>query len=168
MATPDPTLTSIFLTYGGIALTFVIPPCLAAYLSGFLVLRWKGRGDYLEERLDEICQMIDMAADLAADYWTIDQQNPNALLSEAKVQAQMMRIAGLRTLLETTMSGSSAREIRDVESAFLREATGGDFGVHNRVADPFRIVTIRHSAAEFIVAIRRARMRDLQGIRQRG
>ena len=111
--------------------------------------------------------MIDAAADISAEYWNHDQLDPNSLLNEARARAQFMKIAGLRALIEFAISNSSASELRLAEAAFFRETTGGAFGVHNREADPLRIVSIRYAAAEFVVAIRTARMRDIQGVRQR-
>jgi hypothetical protein len=167
MPAADSTFGSVLVAYAEAAGTFVLPPILAAILSGYLVLRWKGRGEYLEKRLDELCDMIDAAADFSAEYWNHDQLDSNSLLNEARARAQFMKIAGLRALVEFAISNSSASELRLAEAAFFRETTGGAFGVHNREADPLRIVSIRYTAAEFVVAIRMARMRDIQGVRQR-
>lgn len=153
--------------YAGIVIGYVLPPIITAFLSGYLVLRWKGRGEYLDKRLDELCAMIDSAAEFGSDYWSIDQSVTGALINEAKLQAQLMKIAGLRASLESEMSQSSIAELRRAESVFLREATGGNFGVHNRVSDLFRAIATRHSAAQFVVAIRAARMRDLRGWQRR-
>lgn len=44
-------------------------PFLAAFLSGYLVTRWKGREDAIEKRLDEITKKIDEVATTASAYW---------------------------------------------------------------------------------------------------
>ena len=81
--------------------------------------------------------------------------------------AHLAIIAGLRALLEGFTSSAAIDELRSAEAAFLREITGGDFGVHSRVANLQRATACHHSAAHFIIAIRRARMYDLRGWKQR-
>ena len=151
-------------------ITTIVSPLLAAIfgaaLSGYAVSRWKGRSDYIEERLDELCTLVADTAEIASLYWSKDETN-EAHLEEAKVMARLIIIAGLRVLLEDFTSSATVTELRLAEAAFLRHATGGDFGVHNRVASLERATGCHHSAAQFIVAIRRARMFDLRGWRQR-
>src|SRR5687767_5864046 len=65
---------------------------------------------------------------------TKDQTNETRI-EEAKIQSAIAKIAGLRVLLEGFTSKAMVAELRSAEAAFLREATGGDFGVHNGTAD---------------------------------
>lgn len=148
-------------------LSYLVPPFLAAGLSGYAVQRWKGRGDYIEKRLDEFCDIVAKTADVASEYWRVDQIHPDAQLNEVKLRSGLARIAGLRVLLEGELSGTSTKELRAAEVAFLRQTTGGEFGVHNRTADLTRFAGSQFSAANFVVAARQARMRDLRGFRQR-
>lgn len=153
-------------TFAGYALTPLLAAIFAAALSGYAVNRWKGRGDYIEERLDELCDLIAETAEVASGYWAKNQTN-DAYLEEARITAGLARIAGLRVLLEGFTSSASVGEMRSAEATFLRDATGGNFGVHNRTADLRRAGGCHHSGAHFIVAVRRARMYDLRGWRQR-
>jgi hypothetical protein len=153
-------------TFAGYVLTPLVAAIFAAALSGYAVNRWKGRGDYIEERLDELCNSVAETADLASGYWAENQTN-NAYLEEARITAGLVRIAGLRVLLEGFTSSASVGELRSAEATFLRNVTGGDFGVHNRTANLERAAGCHHSAASFIVTVRRARIYDLRGWRQR-
>jgi hypothetical protein len=149
-----------------IVLTYVLPPALAAAFSGYAVHRWKGRADYIEKRLDEMCQIIEDTTAVSSAYW-MKAQSAECSVEEAQIRAGLAKIAGLRVLLEGYTSNVSTRELRAAEAAFLRETTGGDFGVHNRTADIERATGCYYSAAAFIVAIRQGRMNDLRGWWQR-
>jgi hypothetical protein len=138
-------------------------PLLAAFLSGYLVNRWKGRQDHIEKRFDELCDSVLATADLAADYWAGSAEDEGMALREAKIVAQRTKIAGLRVMLSRSVSASTDHEIQSAEAKFFRETTGGSFGVHNRVAESHRIIACHCAAADMIVAIRRARLHDLQG-----
>lgn len=145
----------------------LIPPFLAAILSGYFISRWQSRESAIESRLDEVSQELKDAADLAADYWRKQPGDPGIPLLESKVLAAITRIDGLRSAIEEYVSRPARDEITQAASAFLREATGGDFGVHNRAADVERARGVVLFAAIFTVAVRRSRMRDLSGWRRR-
>jgi hypothetical protein len=136
---------------------------LAAFLSGYAVNRWKGRQDHIEKRFDELVTTVLDTADLASEYWSKDAQAAGVALCEAKIRAQLIKIAGFRVLLTDHVSASAAREMERAESLFIRQTTGGQFGVHNRVPEMQRIVGCQFSASELTVAIRRARLHDLKG-----
>ena len=48
-------------------LTYLAPPILAAALSGYAVHRWKGRSEYIDKRLDELCEVVADTAGIASD-----------------------------------------------------------------------------------------------------
>jgi len=142
----------------------LLSPFIAAFLSGYWLHRWKGRVDHLEKRFDEMCECIGRTADLAAEYWfaeTVTKQQ------EAEVLAGLSRIAGMRVMLGPVISASATSELRASESLFLRQTTGGNFGVHNRTSDINRAMACIHQGAHFVNAVRTARLRDLQGMWQR-
>lgn len=149
------------------AIAFASNALLAALLSGYAVNRWKGREEHIERRFDELCVAIVDTANLAAEYWSEDAQSQGASLCEAKIRSHLIKIAGLRVILADHVSRSTSREMEVAESAFIRQTTGGQFGAHNRTADMQRVIGCHCAAAELIVAIRRARLRDLQGLRRR-
>jgi hypothetical protein len=148
-------------------LGFVLSPLLAAFVSGYLVSRWKGRQDYIEKRFDEICTAISDTANLASEYWAGDAKDEGMKLREAKIKGQLLRVAGLRVLLSPYGSQSASNEMAEAESRFIRQTTGGDFGVHNRVSEHDRVITCQCAAAELIIAVRRARLQDIRGVRTR-
>lgn len=145
----------------------LVPPVIAALLSGYLVTRWKGREDAIEKRLDEIIEKVDEVATTAAAYWQLDYTDPTVKIEGTKVRAGLARLDGLRSALRNVMSLSATNEISIAASDFLRSCTGGDFGVHNRQTDVIRASEILLVAASFCVAIRRARMQDVEGWRRR-
>jgi hypothetical protein len=143
------------------------PPFIAALLSGYLVTRWKGREDAIEKRLDEIIAKVDEVAVCASAYWQLPHTDPSVKIEGVKVRAGISRLDGLRSALNNVMSPPANSEISIAASDFLRSCTGGDFGVHNRHTDIGRSSEILLVAGSFCVAIRRARMRDLEGWRRR-
>ena len=143
------------------------PPFLAALLSGYLVTRWKRREDAIEKRLDEIIEKIDEVATTASAYWQLDYADPIVKIEGTKVRAGLARLDGLRSALQNVMSVPATNEISGAASDFLRACTGGNFGVHNRQTDVIRASEILLVAASFCVAIRRARMQDVEGWRRR-
>jgi hypothetical protein len=145
----------------------IIAACLAAILSGYLVSRWKGREDAIEKRLDEIIEKVDEIATCASEYWQLAHTDPKVKIEGVKVRAGIARLDGLRSALRSVMSAAATEEISLASSDFLRSCTGGDFGVHNRSTDLGRASEILLVAASLSVAIRSARMKDLQGWRRR-
>jgi hypothetical protein len=137
-------------------------------LSGYAVNRWKGREDHIEKRFDELCAAAQHGADLASEYWTGTVMDDGMALREAKIFASLRKMAGFRVLLQGYGSRSTVQEMQLAESHFLRGTTGGNFGVHNRVAEPQKVLECQAAAADFIVAIRRARLADLRGFWRRG
>jgi hypothetical protein len=143
------------------------PSFIAAFLSGYLVTRWKGREDAIEKRLDEIIEEVDKVAACASAYWQLPHTDPSVKIEGVKVRAGIARLDGFRSALHNVMSQPANREISIAASQFLRSCTGGDFGVHNRPTDVGRASEILLVGAAFCVAIRRARMQDIERWRRR-
>jgi hypothetical protein len=142
----------------------LLSPFIAAFLSGYWLHRWKGRVDHLEKRFDEFCECINKTADLAADYWLADATTKK---QEAEILAGLSRIAGMRVMLGPVISAAATNELSAAESIFLRQTTGGNFGVHNRTSDINRAMACIHQGAHFVTTVRTARLRDLRGMWQR-
>jgi hypothetical protein len=155
--------TPWWLILGGPLLSAVV----GAFLSGYMVNRWKTRDDQIEKRFDELCETALATADLAAEYWQGTAQDDGMALREAKIMGALRRIAGLRVMLSDYTSASSVNELEVAEQNFVREVSGGQFGVHNRTADLQRIISCQHVANELVLRARRARLRDLRGWRRR-
>lgn len=141
-------------------LKLIGPAVLSAILSGIWVSRWKANLDHAEKRIDELCSDIYRLADLAADYWSKPQANESPLL-EARISSGMMRLAAARVALSTVVSGLDEARLVDLEQHYIRTATGGDFGVHNRQADITVAVAAQYAASSLVLAIRRGRMEAL-------
>ncbi|MBN9440349.1 hypothetical protein [Bosea sp. (in: a-proteobacteria)] len=149
------------------AAKLLIPPILAALLSGYLVNRFKSREDAVEKRLDELYAEIKLAADDATIYWQTEPAADDIVLKSARTLAALARLDGLRSAIASHLSVSASKEMAAAGSEFMREATGGDFGVHNRNPDILRAARIQQQASAYAVAVRKARMEDLKGLRRR-
>lgn len=136
---------------------------VGAMLSGYLVARWKYREDSIDKRFDDLWKEIAETAELAADYWKTKPSDPELKMKAARVMAGIARINGLISSLAEFVSKTASKEITLESSRFLRVATGGSFGVHNRDEDASRATDVLPSAALFAVECRRARLRDLKG-----
>jgi hypothetical protein len=140
---------------------------VGAIFSGYLVARWKYREDSVEKRFDDLWVEISSTAISATDYWAAKATDPDLKIKAAKVMAGIARINGLTSTLAEFISGPASKEIALESSRFLRTATGGNFGVHNRDDDINRAAEILSAAALFAIECRRARLRDLKGLRRR-
>jgi hypothetical protein len=150
------------------AAAILVSPFLAALLSGYWVQRWLKRNDYVEARVNDLCDTAEKIADLGSEYWAAAAQADPALkLKESKIVAAFSMLAGLRVMLSDLISEKGSSELREAEQRFFREVTGGDFGVHNRQASVEKVVSCQHEASRFIVAVRRSRLADLRGFRIR-
>jgi hypothetical protein len=148
----------------------IAPALISAFLSGYLLSRYKSKEDNLDKRCDEICKEANEVAILARDYWIKSAQEVaqgvEALLA-TDIKVRMLKIAGLRTMIEQMLSQSATKELIRAEQLLLREITGGNFGVHNRNLDIERARSVLYEASNFTVAVRSARMNDIKGWRQR-
>lgn len=142
----------------------VLSAIASAFLSGYVVTRWKAREDQVERRVDELCAGIQEIANLAAEYWAGTPQDVGMNIREAQIVASLKRIAGLRVLLSEFVSNAATAELEAAEATFFRAVTGGNFGVHNRTAESIRIPRCYSEAAAMIVTVRRSRLRDLRGL----
>jgi hypothetical protein len=138
-----------------------------AALSGYWMARYKNREDSVEKRFDDLWKEISETANLAADYWVTKSDDPTIKMKAARVMAGMARINGLTSSLAEFTSEAAAKEITAESSRFLRAATGGNFGVHNRADEISRATELLPSAALFAIECRRARLRDLKGFFRR-
>lgn len=138
-----------------------------AMLSGYWIARWKYREDSIDKRFDDLWKEIGETANVAADYWTTKPSNQELNMKAARVMAGITKINGIISSLAEFISKPAAEEITLESSRFLRVATGGNFGVHNRDEDVTRATDVLPSAALFAVKCRRARLRDLKGFLRR-
>ena len=137
---------------------------LAAFLSGYLISRWRSRDETITQQLQDLCDEIAMVASDASSYWQMGPADSETRLLSYKVLAGVGRTNGYQSILTQQMSMSAANEIAAAGAKFLRAATGGEFGVHNRPSDTERAEQILLEGAAFVVAVKQARMRDLEGV----
>jgi hypothetical protein len=135
---------------------------LSAGLSGYWVSRWKANTDHAEKRVDDLCEEVISLADLASEYWTLDQTDPKIPVLEARLQAGLMRAALMRNSLANVVRGLHNEKIVNAEAEFVRATTGGDFGVHNRKASPEAAAASQFAGSALLVEIRRARLSAME------
>jgi hypothetical protein len=144
----------------------VLLPVLPAFLAGYLVNRWKSREDAIDRRCDEMCRELSETSKLGQMYWLENQSDSKDQLAGIKIQAAQKKLSEMRVRLDGFLSQQSSRAIIEAEQKFQRAITGGNFGVHNRVADIERAREIVYRAAEYDVAIRMSRLSDMKGFRR--
>jgi hypothetical protein len=144
----------------------VLLPVLPAFLAGYLVNRWKSREDAIDKRCDEMRRELSEASRLGQSYWIKNQIDLEDELIPAKIQAAQRKLSEMRVRLDVFLSVESSKSIIAAEQQFQRAVTGGNFGVHNRLADTERARNIIYRAAEYDVAIRMSRLNDMKGIRR--
>jgi hypothetical protein len=145
------------------AAKILITAILSAGLGGFWVSRWKASLDHSEKRIDDLCAEIAKLADFGSEYWLLPQTDDKVPVLQARLTSGMLRIATIRVSLAGLVKGLGNDRIVQAEMVFIRETTGGDFGVHNRAVSAAYAASAQHSASALIVEIRRARMQALQG-----
>jgi hypothetical protein len=144
----------------------VLLPVLPAFLAGYLVNRWKSREDAIDKRCDEMCRELSDASKLAQSYWTVNQIDLSDQLSATKLLASQRKLSEMRMRLDSFLSAKSTKAIILAEQQFQRAVSGGNFGVHNRLADTECAREIIYRAAEYDVAIRMSRLNDMKGIKR--
>jgi hypothetical protein len=136
----------------------VVPAVLSALLSGIWVSRWKASLDHAEKRIDDLCTEIMKLADLASEYWITPQTDAKIPVLQARISSGLVRIATIRVTLSYFVKGLGDDRIVNLESNFVRETTGGDFGVHNRAISQASAAAAQHAGSALVVEIRRSRL----------
>jgi hypothetical protein len=122
--------------------------------------------------LEAMQNVIDHEAltDSSMDYWLIDVPSNQpidrsralqeaAVKNEAKIIALQHRIAALRSSLWDDFSSHQMSVLDQAEASLFDAATGGDFGVASRIADPGRVRLVGSAAASYINSVRAGRNR---------
>lgn len=139
------------------AAKLLVSAMLSAFVAVKVVNRLKSQSDHVEKRIDDICSDIRAVADLASEYWVRPPANELRPI-EARIQARISLIERLRNAAASVAPELAAPSIEATSAEFMREATGGDFGVHNRAPAIDRATSVQHAATRYIGAIRRERL----------
>jgi hypothetical protein len=131
---------------------------LSAALSGIWVSRWKASLDHAEKRIDDLCSEIAELSDLGSEYWITAQTDPKIPVLQARISSGLVRIATIRVTLSEFVSGLSDDRLIELERNFIRQTTGGDFGVHNREISQATAAATQHAGSALIVEIRKSRL----------
>ncbi|MCP3467992.1 hypothetical protein [Bradyrhizobium sp. CCGUVB23] len=140
----------------------LIAAFLSAGLSGIWVSRWKASLDHAEKRIDDLCSEVMRLADLASEYWLLEQTDPKVPVLQARLSSGIVRLASIRVSLAKLVVGLDGPRVEQLEAAFFRAATGGDFAVHNRPVSSSNAAAVQHAAGALLVHIRTARMASLR------
>jgi hypothetical protein len=146
--------------WGQLLIEFVrllVSALVSAFIAVKVVNRLKSQSDHVEKRIDDICADIRAVADLASDYWLKPPANDLKPV-EARIAARIRLIEELRSATSYVAPEINSDAVLAASQEFLREVTGGDFGVHNRDQDFDRACNAQHLATRFIATIRRTRI----------
>jgi hypothetical protein len=135
---------------------------LSAGFSGIWVSRWKASLDHAEKRIDDLCSEIAKLADLASEYWVTPQTDARVPVLQARIASGIVRIATIRVTLSQFVSGLAGDQLVELERNFGRQATGGDFAVHNREVSQSSAAAAQHAGSALIVEIRKSRLAAFQ------
>ena len=138
-------------------LKLLVSALVSAYIAVKVVNRLKSQSDHVEKRIDDICADIRSVADLASDYWIRDASN-DLLPLAVRIQARIRLIEELRQATAAVAPELTTPPVGEASQEFLRIATGGDFGVHNRPPEIGRASDVQNAATRYIVRVRRARL----------
>lgn len=120
------------------------------------------RSEVLRDRLDEFCQDIRALADAAGKYWMTGPAEGELAWLEAQVFGLNHRLNAAAGLL-----GDHSEKFRTMTEDSLIEfslwATGGQFQVSGRAAEPQRFIRIEHAATDLTRATRRFQRQLLRG-----
>jgi hypothetical protein len=139
-------------------LKIIITVILSASLGGIWVSRWKASLDHAEKRIDDLCAEISKLADYGSEYWLTAQTDTKIPVLQARISSGLVRIATIRVTLGGFVSGLSGDRLIELERNFVRQMTGGDFGVHNRVESQANAAATQHAASALVIEIRRSRL----------
>ena len=145
-----------------IALAGVVVGAILTFIFQAVARRAAMRSEVLRDRLDEFRQDIRALADAAGRYWMTDPTDVGLPRVEAQVfglnhrlNAAAGLIGDLKTKFRTT--------IEDGLIEFSLWATGGQFQVNGRPAEPKRFIRIEHAATDLTRATRRFQRQLLRG-----
>jgi hypothetical protein len=136
----------------------ILPAILSALLSGIWVSRWKASLDHAEKRIDDLCAEITKLADLSSEYWITPQTDAKIPVLQARISSGLVRIATMRVTLSKFVIGLAEERLIEMESNFIRQATGSDFGVHNRAPSQSNAAAAQYAGSALVVEIRRSRL----------
>jgi hypothetical protein len=138
--------------------------------TGIFIGLWQLRERYIEERISELIDEVDAAADLATEYWSssrpargrkfretvaVDVLKDRAM--EADLVARVGRIGRMRATVGEYLDRKKMQALFEDEGELNSAFTGGDFRSPGRICEPERFDMIREHAALYIGLIREAR-----------
>jgi hypothetical protein len=126
----------------------------SAVIIQFLIRIFITRADYTSARINELCAAIDEIPFATHEYWVLQQAHPDIQQKEALLSGHSHKITALAGLL--IEGRPKLREILRQPLFKLSEAaTGGNFQVNNRIAEPYRYRSVQARSNAMIGALRR-------------
>ena len=119
---------------------------------------WRHRADLLSAAVDRVCEEINEAADLATEYWLIDEPTSGDVNSlEARLVGRQLRLQQLITALEShTLQFPTPTTVGPLLVDLYDAMTGGEFRVQRRAQDLDRAQLVQAKAAELNGELRQA------------
>lgn len=131
-------------------------------VAQIVIRRASERSATFRDGLDEVCEDTADLATAAGKYWAADPAAPDFHELEARVFGLNHRLMALTSLL-----GEQNEEFRsatlDAVIDLSDAATGGNFQVRNRAAEPQRYIRVEQRATSLTKDVRRLKRRLLRG-----
>lgn len=111
------------------------------------------KAQYLKDRLDEICETAETLSETALNYWKMEGNDPALLKAEADLHCanhKLNALAGTIYLTKPELQSQLDSLILNLSIA----ATGGDFQVNGRAANPRIYVDVQQRTMALVTRIR--------------
>ena len=149
----DPFVAKIGFAVIGAALTI---------LTQIVMRRVGQRADAFRDRLDELCDDVRALAVAAGSYWALDDGAAEFPRAEALVFGLNHRVVALVGLMGEEKDGFRS-VVQDLVLDLTDAATGGNFQVKGRPAEPRRYMRIEQRATALVREVRRFQRQTLRG-----
>jgi len=124
--------------------------------SGAVGTLWKLNLEHLDERIDEAVEQVEEMAKLAAEYWVLPGNHPDAAKLSVLIVGKSRRIGLLISKILKRYRAFRWPNNRPL-LLFRQAATGGPFQVLARQPDRHRAQDAQEAASDLITALREAR-----------
>jgi hypothetical protein len=136
---------------------------LIVAITNFAAQRWRFRTDRLGAAVDHFCNEINLAADIATEYWLLDASNQpaqeKARIREPMLIGRQSRIQELLIALADQDAHLPLSGVQSIVTEMIGAMTGGEFRVRGRVPDTARAQEVQVIAAHANGKLREALQR---------
>lgn len=144
--------------------TFIIGGVAGAAAGGvvsFYVTKFQIRASELTARVDDVVSDIDTLQSEALQYWTSGPSSSSLLQLEKSIRGLILRISRQISEIRQQNWVLDSEKLDDYLADLNDAATGGNFEVVGRPAEPLRCDLVQRAATDLILHVRDRRRRAL-------